>query len=500
MKPLSNPVHLHHPQHSIAHIMMKAPMDDATYVPIETDKKIRKRVPSFCTTTSSDICFRKIQPKKMEANKDSAIQCLHLAKESIVEATSSSNPDACYDKAIRLINKAKKLYEDIKPSEHGFDRHLKSVDDLVGYVLTKKHHKPNSSNTTTSSNTSSSSSRTSSSSSMSSSSEDSSSSTSSSEPSTPTYTKEQREEVLKILAIKNDHYKVLGVEKKATKEEIKKSYRKLALKFHPDRNTVPEATDAFKIIGAAYMCLSDDEKRQLYDTYGTEDKQRIGMDQQDMMFGRRGFRGGMNGNYYYYGGGMNDDEMFFDLFSQMFGGGMNAQMAHPRRRARQQQHHHHQEHQPEQSFTFGCIQFSFILFILLLSVVPSFLGSFFPQQPSTAEAEIYGNGYYHFMRVNGYSEKRTIDYTPHFSSSKFSIDLYFPPKILQMYGEQLLAYRKRMIADYKQFLSNRCTEQRYFDQPANAQATGRRTWYSKREKDGKGNFVDYCSRLREVFG
>lgn len=67
-----------------------------------------------------------------------------------------------------------------------------------------------------------------------------------------------------------DYYKLLGVEKNASPEEIKKAYRKLALKYHPDRNKGnKEAEEKFKKISEAYAVLSDKEKRQQYDTVGS---------------------------------------------------------------------------------------------------------------------------------------------------------------------------------------------------------------------------------------
>ncbi|TMI28253.1 molecular chaperone DnaJ [Candidatus Bathyarchaeota archaeon] len=69
---------------------------------------------------------------------------------------------------------------------------------------------------------------------------------------------------------KRDYYDVLGVPRNASKDDIKGSYRKLALQYHPDRNKAPEATEKFKEISEAYAILSDEEKRKQYDQFGRE--------------------------------------------------------------------------------------------------------------------------------------------------------------------------------------------------------------------------------------
>jgi len=67
-----------------------------------------------------------------------------------------------------------------------------------------------------------------------------------------------------------DYYKILNVDKKASNEEIKKAYRKMAMKYHPDRNKDnKEAEEMFKKANEAYAVLSDKEKREQYDAYGS---------------------------------------------------------------------------------------------------------------------------------------------------------------------------------------------------------------------------------------
>jgi len=67
---------------------------------------------------------------------------------------------------------------------------------------------------------------------------------------------------------KRDYYDILGVPRNAAKDQIKDEYRKLALKYHPDRNKAPDAEEKFKEISEAYAVLSDDEKRSQYDQFG----------------------------------------------------------------------------------------------------------------------------------------------------------------------------------------------------------------------------------------
>lgn len=99
-------------------------------------------------------------------------------------------------------------------------------------------------------------------------------------------------------AKKDDYYTVLGVGRSSTADEIKKSYRKLAMQYHPDRNPDPAAQDKFKSITEAYTVLSDENKRRTYDQFGEE-----GVNQG---FGAHGGMGGMSAE---------------EIFSQMFGGG-----------------------------------------------------------------------------------------------------------------------------------------------------------------------------------
>jgi len=70
----------------------------------------------------------------------------------------------------------------------------------------------------------------------------------------------------------NDYYEIMGLKKDALEEEIRKSYKKLALKFHPDKNKSIYASDAFKKVSHSFSVLSNKEKKANYDKYGTEEE------------------------------------------------------------------------------------------------------------------------------------------------------------------------------------------------------------------------------------
>ncbi|MEM1107663.1 MAG: DnaJ domain-containing protein [Planctomycetota bacterium] len=109
-----------------------------------------------------------------------------------------------------------------------------------------------------------------------------------------------------------DYYQTLGVARDAAADEIKRAYRKLAQKLHPDRNKEPDAAERFSKVSEAYEVLKDPEKRSRYDRFGQNYK--AGQDFRPPP-GFEGFGGGRGGQSFSFEGGD-----FSDFFQQMFGG------------------------------------------------------------------------------------------------------------------------------------------------------------------------------------
>ena len=127
-----------------------------------------------------------------------------------------------------------------------------------------------------------------------------------------------------------DYYKALGVDKSATQDDIKKAFRKLARKYHPDLNpNDPSAKDKFQEINEANEVLSDPEKQKKYDEYGEHWKHADEFEKQKQQYGAGGFGGRTggfgssgNGSYWYYSNGeegFGDAGGFSDFFEELFG-------------------------------------------------------------------------------------------------------------------------------------------------------------------------------------
>jgi DnaJ homolog subfamily B member 12 len=198
------------------------------------------------------------------------------------------------------------------------------------------------------------------------------------------YSKEQVDIIRKILSAKKTgrgaHYKVLELASdQATENDIKKAYRKLSLKVHPDKNSAPGADEAFKAVGLAYATLSDPQKRAIYDRYGDEDPDNVG----------GGMAGG--GMRRRHGGGqeMSPEEIFnaffggvghgggmgmgpgFHVYSTGFGPGMHFAGGMPRNRQQQQRGQQNQR-QDDASLNFNMLM---QLLPLILIILVSFFNS-----------------------------------------------------------------------------------------------------------------------------
>ncbi|XP_068610842.1 dnaJ homolog subfamily B member 12b isoform X2 [Brachionichthys hirsutus] len=207
-------------------------------------------------------------------------------------------------------------------------------------------------------------------------------------PDTPKpYTGDQLEAVRRIKRCKN-FYEILGVQADASEDDLKRSYRKLALKFHPDKNHAPGATEAFKAIGNAYAVLSNASKRRQYDQCGDErrhpSRQSPG-----------------NGNF-------EPDISPEDLFNMFFGGGYKSSNANVYANGQRNQRRERRERQRDG----GLALFVQVMPILILVIV-SALSQIMVNSPPYSLS---------FRPSVGYTQKRLTENlkVPYYVGEQFS--------------------------------------------------------------------------------
>ncbi|KAL3637633.1 hypothetical protein CASFOL_018504 [Castilleja foliolosa] len=219
----------------------------------------------------------------MDGNKDEAFKCLKIAKDSVRSGDRN--------RALKFLNKARRLDPSIE------------IDDLLSNLSSQD----NNSHRTTDENPSSPS-RTGPRRRVPSPATGPSSSSSSS----AAYTAEHVT-VVREIKKKKDYYEILGLEKSCSAEDIRKAYRKISLKVHPDKNQAPGAEEAFKMVSKAFQCLSDDEGRKRYDLVGSEEP----------VYDRRPGSGGVNGMRGFSNGFYDGDVDAEEIFRNFFFGGMH---------------------------------------------------------------------------------------------------------------------------------------------------------------------------------
>ncbi|CAK9182150.1 unnamed protein product [Ilex paraguariensis] len=263
----------------------------------------------------------------MDGNKDEALKCLKIAQNAIESGDQT--------RALKFIDKARRLDPSLSVNEllSKVDAQSQSNGPTSDIPSKPSNDGPRRRVSATGS------------------------SPSSSATNSVAYT-EEHISIVREIKRKKDYYEILGLEKTCSVEDIRKAYRKLSLKVHPDKNQAPGAEEAFKAVSKAFQCLSDEESRKKYDVVGHDEP----------VYERRATRRGGGEFNGFYDRDFDADEIFRNFFGGMhpatrtqftgfsFGPGMGVRTGN---------------HGPSGFNIRALIQLLPVILILLLNFVPS---------------------------------------------------------------------------------------------------------------------------------
>jgi len=247
---------------------------------------------------------------------------------------------------------------------------------------------------------------------------------------------EENVKLIREIKGKSDYYSILGLEKSCSVEEIRKAYRKLSLKVHPDKNKAPGSEEAFKKVSKAFKCLSDDGSRRDYDQGGLVDEFDSGYGQ-NHSFRRRRRRAATSHDI--FEDEFDPDEIFRAFFGQsdVFGGRRNH--VYRTHGGGGMGHHHHHHQRPEVQGGGGhhlmlLIQLLPLLIIVLLAYLPF----------SEPEYSLHKNQSYQI-------EKFTEDYGVQFFVKSQAFDVNYP-----VGSSARETIEDNIIKDYRNMLRRYC--------------------------------------------
>ena len=285
------------------------------------------------------------------------------------------------------------------------------------------------------------------------------------------FTSEQAAEVHRLKKCK-DYYELLGVPKSASAEDLKRNYRKLALKLHPDKNKAPGAAEVFKTIGNAYGVLSDPDKRRRYDQYGIEGPQRSTARQYSNGYGdmHHGFEQEF------------DPEDIFNMFFGGMGGGTRVYTFGPggglyqRRRHNHPRHHHQNTEENQTAANYAVwIQLAPVLILFLMSA----LSALFATDPI-------------------YSMYRESPYIIEKVTAQHKVKYYVKPDFAQTYKSSMKQLEREVENDFITMTQNRCYQER--QNKENTKLKARYFRDSKLLEKAERMETPSCTRLRELYG